>query len=129
MTDLHKNAARTHIDKRSQLVSAAVSLAHQNGFDWRIAGLVFLAVVIPATILTSIAPAALSTRLVMAVSLTAMPIFFVFYNTGRLQIDFHMYFFVVFAMLAAFCRAVLATLVGSMIPSLNISPYSSAAAL
>ena len=32
MTDLHKNAARTHIDKRSQLVSAAVSLAYQNGF-------------------------------------------------------------------------------------------------
>src|ERR1700686_1748145 len=33
MTDLHKNAARTHIDKRSQLVSAAVSLAYQNGFE------------------------------------------------------------------------------------------------
>src|ERR1700692_3509547 len=32
MTDLHKNAARTHIDKRSQLVSAAVDLAYQNGF-------------------------------------------------------------------------------------------------
>src|ERR1700693_2145668 len=32
MTDLHKNAARTHIDKRSQLVSAAMGLAYQNGF-------------------------------------------------------------------------------------------------
>src|SRR6202162_4060932 len=32
MTDLRRNMARTHIDKRSQLVSAAVSLAYQNGF-------------------------------------------------------------------------------------------------
>ena len=31
MTDL-RNMARTHIDKRSRLVSAAVSLAYQNGF-------------------------------------------------------------------------------------------------
>src|SRR6266481_1548351 len=32
MTDLHRNTAKTHIDKRAQLVSAAVSLAYQNGF-------------------------------------------------------------------------------------------------
>src|SRR6267154_2150276 len=32
MTDLRRNTAKTHIDKRSQLVSAAVSLAYQNGF-------------------------------------------------------------------------------------------------
>src|SRR5258708_4700142 len=31
-TDLCTNMARTHIDKRSRLVSAAVSLAYQNGF-------------------------------------------------------------------------------------------------
>src|SRR5258708_35611531 len=31
MTDLGANMARTHIDKRSRLVSAAVSLAYQNG--------------------------------------------------------------------------------------------------
>ena len=31
-TDFYTNMARTHIDKRSRLVSAAVSLAYQNGF-------------------------------------------------------------------------------------------------
>ena len=33
MTDLRTNMARTHIDKRSRLVSAAVGLAYQNGFE------------------------------------------------------------------------------------------------
>src|SRR5712671_1909046 len=32
MTDLGANMAKTHIDKRSRLVSAAVELAYQNGF-------------------------------------------------------------------------------------------------
>src|SRR6266852_8058083 len=32
LTDLCTNMARTHIDKRSRLVSAAVDLAYQNGF-------------------------------------------------------------------------------------------------
>jgi len=32
LTDLCANMARTHIDKRSRLVSAAVDLAYQNGF-------------------------------------------------------------------------------------------------
>src|SRR6202790_5919325 len=32
LTDLCTNMARTHIDKRSRLVSAAVGLAYQNGF-------------------------------------------------------------------------------------------------
>jgi len=32
VTDLCTNMAKTHIDKRSRLVSAAVSLAYQNGF-------------------------------------------------------------------------------------------------
>src|SRR5258708_39404446 len=32
MTDLCTNMARTHIDKRSRLVSAAVGLAYRNGF-------------------------------------------------------------------------------------------------
>src|SRR5258708_16309288 len=33
LTDLCTNMARTHIDKRSRLVSAAVGLEYQNGFD------------------------------------------------------------------------------------------------
>src|ERR1700680_272144 len=32
MTDLCTNMARTHIDKRSRLLSAAMGLAYQNGF-------------------------------------------------------------------------------------------------
>src|ERR1700751_2841691 len=32
MPDLRTNMARTHIDKRSRLVNAAVDLAYQNGF-------------------------------------------------------------------------------------------------
>src|ERR1700692_74784 len=33
MSDLCTNMARTHIDKRSRLLSAAVDLVYQNGFD------------------------------------------------------------------------------------------------
>ena len=32
LTDLRTNMAKTHIDKRSRLVNAAVGLAYQNGF-------------------------------------------------------------------------------------------------
>jgi diguanylate cyclase (GGDEF)-like protein len=48
-------------------------------------------------------PASLGTRLVIATALTAMPILFVYNGAGAWQIDYHMYFFAVFAMLAAFC--------------------------
>jgi diguanylate cyclase (GGDEF)-like protein len=84
-------------------VPVVLVMAGLNDIDWRPqAGILAIILVVP-TIYTLLMPASLATRNLIAIALTAMPIFFVFNNTGRLQIDFHMYFFVVFAMLIAFC--------------------------
>ncbi|MBD5653691.1 MAG: hypothetical protein IAI50_00740 [Candidatus Eremiobacteraeota bacterium] len=48
-------------------------------------------------------PTALTTRLIISASLTGMPILFVLNGAGPWQIDYHMYFFAIFAMLVAFC--------------------------
>ena len=48
-------------------------------------------------------PTGFWTRAVVAVALTVMPILFVYNGAGPWQIDYHMYFFAVFAMLVAFC--------------------------
>ncbi|HEY5094729.1 MAG TPA: EAL domain-containing protein [Candidatus Eremiobacteraceae bacterium] len=78
-------------------------MAALNGLDWRPQLILLTVILIPPTIFAITKPSGLATRNLIAVALTAMPIFFVFDNTGRLQIDYHMYFFVVFAMLIAFC--------------------------
>jgi diguanylate cyclase (GGDEF)-like protein len=56
-----------------------------------------------ATLAVHYRPVAFLTRAVIAVALTGMPILFVFSARGPWQIDYHMYFFAVFAMLTAFC--------------------------
>jgi diguanylate cyclase (GGDEF)-like protein len=66
------------------------------------AALLALIVAVPA-LLALYRPAALLTRLAMTLALTCMPILFVFDNPGSQQIEFHLYFFVVFAMLVVFC--------------------------
>jgi methyl-accepting chemotaxis protein len=48
-------------------------------------------------------PQTASGRLLMAVALTAMPALLVYAGSGPWQIDFHMYFFAIFAILAAYC--------------------------
>ncbi|GAC1585254.1 MAG: hypothetical protein NVS3B28_07680 [Candidatus Velthaea sp.] len=48
-------------------------------------------------------PTGFLTRAVIAVALTGMPILFVYNGAGPWQIDYHMYFFAVFAMLVVFC--------------------------
>jgi signal transduction histidine kinase len=56
-----------------------------------------------ATFAAWIAPATLASRMTIGLALTAMPILIVYNGTGTWQIDYHMYFFAVFAMLVAYC--------------------------
>jgi diguanylate cyclase (GGDEF)-like protein len=83
-------------------VPVVLTMAVLNHMDWRPQAAILTGLLILPTYSALRTPAGLATRLLIAVALTAMPIFFVFDNTGRLQIDFHMYFFAVFAMLMAF---------------------------
>lgn len=77
-------------------------MAAMNHMAWLPQAGILTGILIAPTLLALTRPASLATRNLIAIALTAMPIFFVFDNTGRLQIDYHMYFFVVFAMLMAF---------------------------
>jgi len=44
-----------------------------------------------------------TTRLLVSLALTAMPVLIVYNGVGPWQIDYHMYFFAIFAMLVAYC--------------------------
>jgi diguanylate cyclase (GGDEF)-like protein len=83
-------------------VPVVLTMAVLNHLDWRPQAAILTLLLIAPTYFGLRRPATLATRIFIAIALTAMPIFFVFDNTGRLQIDFHMYFFAVFAMLMAF---------------------------
>jgi signal transduction histidine kinase len=65
--------------------------------------LVAVALAATATFAVWIAPATLASRMTVALALTGMPILIVYNGTGPWQIDYHMYFFAVFAMLVAYC--------------------------
>ncbi len=83
-------------------VPVVLTMAVLHHMDWRPQAAILTGLLTITTYVALRRPAGLATRNLIAVALTAMPIFFVFDNTGRLQIDYHMYFFVVFAMLIAF---------------------------
>jgi diguanylate cyclase (GGDEF)-like protein len=83
-------------------VPVVLTMAVLSHFDWRPQAAILTGLLTLTTYVALRSPASLATRNFIAVALTAMPIFFVFDNPGRLQIDYHMYFFVVFAMLIAF---------------------------
>jgi diguanylate cyclase (GGDEF)-like protein len=83
-------------------VPVILIMAAFHHMDWRPQAAILTALLIAPTYFALRRPASLATRNLMAVALTAMPMFFVFDNTGDFQIDYHMYFFVVFAMLIAF---------------------------
>ena len=84
-------------------VPVILVMAALNHIDWRPQALILVGILIAPTIYALTRPASLATRMLIAIALTFMAMFFVFDNPGRLQIDYHMYFFVVFAMLIAFC--------------------------
>jgi diguanylate cyclase (GGDEF)-like protein len=83
-------------------VPVVLAMAVLNHMDWRPQAAILTGLLIAPTILALRRPASPATRYLIAIALTAMPMFLVFDNPGRLQIDYHMYFFVVFAMLMAF---------------------------
>jgi methyl-accepting chemotaxis protein len=82
-------------------IAAAVAGVYHTG--WWQAALVAAAFASAATLAARSSRTALATRLVVATSMTAMPVLYVYGAQGPWQIDFHMYFFAVFAMLAAYC--------------------------
>jgi len=100
---LRTKAARFFVVLLWLHVPVVLVMAALNHIDWRPQAAILVVLVAAATLSAAARPAGLATRNLIAIALTAMPIFFVFDNTGRLQIDYHMYFFVVFAMLIAFC--------------------------
>jgi methyl-accepting chemotaxis protein len=56
-----------------------------------------------ATVSWRVAPAGAATRYLVAVAQVGMVSLLVFIGAGKWQIDFHMYYFAAFAMLAAYC--------------------------
>ncbi len=99
---LRTKAARFFVVLLWLHVPVILVMAALHHMDWQAQAAILTGILIAPTILALRRPASLATRNLIAVALTAMPMFFVFDNTGWLQIDFHMYFFAVFAMLMAF---------------------------
>jgi methyl-accepting chemotaxis protein len=79
---------------------AAIALVNRNPLGGPLAIAVFLAA--SGSLAARIAPGATAARLLIAAALTGMPMLFVHAGMGVWQIDYHMYFFAVLAMLAAF---------------------------
>ena len=82
------------------LVALIGSIYH---ISWIVPSAIAAGLAAAATMVARYRPAGFWTRVVIAVALTGMPILFVYSAQGPWQIDYHMYFFAVFAMLAAFC--------------------------
>jgi methyl-accepting chemotaxis protein len=90
-------------------VAGAVALVARN--PWQLPVFIALAVAIAATVFARTLRDGVTLRCLMAVCLTAAPILFVYAGRGHnsgiagngdWQVDYHMYFFAVFAMLAAY---------------------------
>jgi diguanylate cyclase (GGDEF)-like protein len=83
-------------------VPVVAGIAYSNGIPaWRPALVMALAAVL-ASVAVWRTGGDLVARLSVAAALTAAPILMVYAGTGRWQVDWHMYFFVVFGMLVAY---------------------------
>jgi diguanylate cyclase (GGDEF)-like protein len=83
-------------------VPVVAGIAYSNAVPaWRPALIMALAALV-ATIAVWRAGGGLLARLLVAAALTAAPILMVYAGTGPWQVDWHMYFFVVFGMLVAY---------------------------
>ncbi len=103
LAQLRRRAARFFVWLLWAHVPLVVLLATIYRTGWLVAGAIASALALAATVAAHYRPVAFSTRAIIAVALTGMPILFVYCAQGPWQIDYHMYFFAVFAMLAAFC--------------------------
>jgi diguanylate cyclase (GGDEF)-like protein len=84
-------------------VPIIVGMAVHNGTNVAMQILIVATIVIVATLAVRIDAGGMPTRLIVALALTCMPILIVYNGTGPWQIDYHMYFFAIFAMLVAYC--------------------------
>jgi diguanylate cyclase (GGDEF)-like protein len=84
-------------------VPLVIAMAVHNGTDVIAQSLIVVALASVALVTMVINASSTLTRLIVAFALTCMPILIVYNGTGPWQIDYHMYFFAVFAMLVAYC--------------------------
>ncbi len=103
LMQLRRRAARFFVWLLWAHVPLVVLLGTIYHTGWIAVGAIAAGLAAAATVAAHYRPLAFSTRAVIAVALTGMPILFVYCAQGPWQIDYHMYFFAVFAMLAAFC--------------------------
>ncbi len=82
-------------------ILAGMAAYHRTG--WIAQGAIAATFALVASIAARLAPTSLASRISITVALTAMPILLVYDGVGSWQIDYHMYFFAIFAMLVAFC--------------------------
>ena len=80
-----------------------IAMAVHNGTNVVAQSLIVVALASVASLTVAINASSTATRLMVAFALTCMPILIVYNGTGPWQIDYHMYFFAIFAMLVAYC--------------------------
>ena len=103
VVELRKHAARFFIWLIWAHVPVVVALGLMYRTNALAAGSVAFFLAAAVHVIATRYPEGLWTRAAIAIALTGMPILFVYCAQGPWQIDYHMYFFAVFAMLVAFC--------------------------
>ncbi|HET9029959.1 MAG TPA: hypothetical protein VFN49_07260 [Candidatus Aquilonibacter sp.] len=102
LSDLRAAATRLYVLIAWLHVPAVAIIALDAHNPWIASTLVLAAVAVVATIAARVLPDGVALRLTMAGALTAAPILFVYAGRGAYQIDYHMYFFAVYAMLVGY---------------------------
>ena len=111
LEDIRKRATSLYVLISWLHIPAAALIALNARNDWLIPALVLAVVAILATLCARLLPSSSLQRCLIAVMLTAAPIVFVyagrgdssgFSGHGDWQIDYHMYFFAIFAMLVGY---------------------------
>lgn len=84
-------------------VPIVVGMAVHSGTNIAVQSAIVIGLGLIAWLAVQINASGLVTRLTVAFALTCMPILIVYNGVGPWQLDYHMYFFAIFAMLVAYC--------------------------
>ena len=109
LTRLRETASKVFVGLLWLHVPLVLVIAFARGSDWLLPLMLTMLLAGAATVSWRIDAAGPMTRYVVAVAFVGMVSTLVLQNTGRWQIDLHMYYFAVFAIIAAYCdwRAIL----------------------
>jgi methyl-accepting chemotaxis protein len=83
-------------------IPVVTALAFSNHVDWVRVALIAFVLALGGTFAAVAAPSSLGARMVISAALSGMAALLVYAGTGPWQIDYHMYFFAIFAMLAIY---------------------------